>query len=76
MKHMRTSNDRPVHVAYAAMLLAFLLVVGFAAIVSPASTITAAPTPAPEQRSSCWHPPYQLDQPSELVCALRLPTKG
>lgn len=77
MKHSREINDRPVHILFIAIALALLGLLAYAlllvAVQSQLNTTTAAPEPT---RSSCWRVPYQLDQPSELVCALRLPTQG
>lgn len=54
----------------AGMLISTLLV----ALSVRAQINAGAAEPKPEvTTSSCWHPPYLIDQPSELTCSLRLP---
>lgn len=82
MKHMRRPiNDRPVHYLFGGMFIMLLALLVYAfmlyAVQADLDTSVALIGQEPEPtRSSCWHPPYLLDQPSELACSLRVPTKS
>ncbi len=83
-KSHRPNHDSSVHdaVVIAALFVAGLLVYGLTLAYSlgiPAPQATAAePTPgiavsveiAPLP-STCWHPPYKIDQPPQSWCDLR-----